>query len=57
MDPAAPPPRPRVEAVDAFLQAQEGDLPEVRLLGDDYMLYSVYQDWVCQIQETTWMEE
>ena len=25
-----------------------GDLPDVRLLGNDYMLYGVYQDWVHQ---------
>ena len=44
--PAAPSPRPRVEASDAALQAWEGDLPDVRLLDADYMLYGVYQDWV-----------
>ena len=43
-----PPPRPRVEAGDAALQAHEGDLPDVCLLGADYMLYGVYQDWVHQ---------
>ena len=43
---AAPPPHPRVEAGNAALQSQEGDLPDVRLLGADYMLYGVYQDWV-----------
>ena len=43
-----PPPRPGVEAGDADLQAQDGDLPDVRLLGANYMLYGVYQDWVHQ---------
>ena len=45
---AIPPPRLRVEAGNAALQAQEGDLPDVRLIGADYMLYGVYQDWVHQ---------
>ena len=43
-----PPPRPCVEARDADIQACEGDLPDVRLLGADYMLYGVYHDWVHQ---------
>ena len=43
-----PLPRPRIEAADAALQAQEGDLLDVRLLGAEYMLYGVYQDWVNQ---------
>ena len=46
--PAAPLPHPRVEAVNATLQAQEGDLPDVGLLGAKYMLYCVYQDWMHQ---------
>ena len=41
-----PPPHPHVEAGDATLQAQEGDLPDVQLIGDNYMLYGVYQDLV-----------
>ena len=45
---AEPPPHPRVEAGNAAIQAQEGDLPDVRLLGVNYMLYGVYQDWVHQ---------
>ena len=43
-----PPPCPHVEAGDAAFQARAGDLPDVRLLGADYMLYGVYQDWVHQ---------
>ena len=43
---AAPPPCPRVEAGNAALQAREGELPDVSLLGADYILYGVYQDWV-----------
>ena len=39
---AETPPHPRVEAVDADLQAQEGDILNVRLLGTNYMLYVVY---------------
>ena len=39
---------PRVESGDAALQAREGGLPGVRLLGADYMLYVVYQDGVHQ---------
>ena len=38
---AAPPPRPSVTAGNPALQAQEGDLPDVRLLGAYYMLYGV----------------
>ena len=45
VDPSAPPPRPHVEARNAALQVQEGYLPDVRLLGADYMIYGVYQDW------------
>ena len=45
---ADPPPRPRVEARDAALQACVGYLPDVRLMGADYMLFGVYQDWVQQ---------
>ena len=41
-----PPPRPRIEAVDAALQAQEGDLLDVCLLGVDYMLYGIYHHWL-----------
>ena len=43
---AEPPPCPLVEAGDIALQASPGDLLDVRLLGDDNMLFSVYQDWV-----------
>ena len=46
--PAAPLPRPCVDFGDATLQAQEGDLLDVRLLGTNYLLYGVYQDWVHQ---------
>ena len=46
--PATPPPHPRVDYGNAALQAQERYLPDVRLLGADYMLYGVYQDWVHQ---------
>ena len=45
---AKPLQRPHVEDGDAALQDRNGDLPYVRLLGADYMLYSVYQDWVHQ---------
>ena len=41
---AAPWPFPRVEAVDAALKSREGYLPDVRLLGANYILYGVYQD-------------
>ena len=44
VSPAASPPRPRVEDGNAALQAQYGDLPDVRLLGANYILYGVYQD-------------
>ena len=42
---------PHVEAGDAALQARAGDLPDVRLLGANYMLYEVYQDWLHQNTE------
>ena len=45
---AAPLPRPYIEAGNAALQAQEGDLPEVLLFGNDYILFGVYQDRVHQ---------
>ena len=45
---AEPLPCPRIKAGDAALQVREGDLLDVRLLGADYMLYGVYQDWVHQ---------
>ena len=45
---AKPTPRHRVEAGDATLQARAGDLPDVRLLGANHMLYGVLQDWVNQ---------
>ena len=45
-----PPPCPRIKAGDAALQARKGDLPDVRLLGANYMLYGVYQDWEHQDQ-------
>ena len=45
---AAPPTLPRVEAGNTALQLQERDLPDIRLLRSDYMLYGVYQDWVHQ---------
>ena len=47
---AAPSPCPCVEAGNAALQAREGYLPDVHLLGAEYMLYGVYQDWVHQNQ-------
>ena len=36
---ADPPPRPCIESGDAALQAQEGYLPDIRLLGANYMIY------------------
>ena len=45
---AAPPPFSCVEAINSALHAQEGDLPDVRLISAYYMLYAVYQDWVHQ---------
>ena len=51
MTPAAPLPRPCVKDINPALQAREGDLPDVRLLGADYILYGVYQDWVNQNPE------
>ena len=45
---ADPPPRPRIKAGDADIQAGEGDLPDVYPIVADYMLYGVYQDWVHQ---------
>ena len=44
----AHPPHPRVEFSNAALQAREGDLSYVRLLGADYMLSGVYHVWVHQ---------
>ena len=35
---AMPQPLPRIEAGDATLRAQEGDLSDIRLLGANYML-------------------
>ena len=43
---AAPLSHPDVEAGNSALQAREGDLPGVCLLGNEYMLYGVYHDWV-----------
>ena len=43
-----PPMHPCIEAGDAALQEQEVNLLDVRLLGANYMLYGVYQDWVHQ---------
>ena len=40
----APPPHPLVDAGNAAPKAREGDLPDVFLLGANYMLYGVYQD-------------
>ena len=48
--PAAPPPRPCVKADDNTLEAPEGDLPDVRLIASDYMLYGVFQNWMHQNQ-------
>ena len=45
---AVPLTRPRVEADNATPQTQEGDLLYVRLLGDDNIIYDVYQDWLHQ---------
>ena len=39
---------PCIEAGNAALQPLEGYLPDVRLLGTNYMLYGFYQDWVHQ---------
>ena len=39
---ATPPPFPHIEAGNNALKVREGDLPDVRLLGAYYMLYSVY---------------
>ena len=39
-----PPPCPCIKARDAALQARVEDLPDVHLLGADYMLYGVYHD-------------
>ena len=30
---------------------------DVHLLGDNYMLYGFYQDWVHKTQENTWMDD
>ena len=46
--PTAPPSCPRVKASNATLQSQEGYFPDVWLLGANYMLYGVYQNWVHQ---------
>ena len=46
--PENPIPRTCVEAKYANLQARTGDLPDFLLLGDNYMLFGVYQDWVHQ---------
>ena len=43
-----PPTRSYVKAIDAALQARAEDLPDVRLLWSNYMLYELYQDWVHQ---------
>ena len=48
---AEPPPRLRVDAGYAALQACAGDLPDVRLLGGNYILFGVYHDWVHQNPE------
>ena len=45
---AKPPPCPRVESIDAALQERTGDLPNVCLLGADYMIYGFYHDWMHQ---------
>ena len=45
---AAPLPRPCVESGDVDLQAREVYLPDIFLLGSNYMIYGVYQDWVHQ---------
>ena len=39
---------PRIKAGDTTLQARVGDLIYVGLLGADYMLFRVYQDWLHQ---------
>ena len=43
-----PSPRPHVEAGNSDLQACKGYLPDVRLLGTNYLVYEVYQYWVHQ---------
>ena len=45
---AEPLPCPCVKDRDATLQACAGDLPDARLLGADYIICGVYQDWVRQ---------
>ena len=42
------PPRTGIKAGDAVLQACVGDLPDVHLLGAEYMLFEVYVDCVHQ---------
>ena len=42
------PPRPHFKAGDADLQVHTGDLPDIHLLGADYIFYGVYRDWVHQ---------
>ena len=43
-----PLPCPRVKDGDAALQACTGDFQYVCILGADYMIYGLYQDWVHQ---------
>ena len=45
---AKPTLHPRIDAGDYDIQVQEGDLLNFHLLGADYTLYGVYQDWVHQ---------
>ena len=45
---AKPPPCPRFKDRYAAPQACAGDLPDVCLLGANYMIYGVYQDWLHQ---------
>ena len=45
---AEPPPCPCFEDGDAYLQERAEDFLDVRLLGSDYMLYGIYNDWVHQ---------
>ena len=40
--------RPCVESSNASLQVREEDLPDIRLLGANCVLYGVYQDWLHQ---------
>ena len=46
--PSKPPPLPCIESKDAIVLERAGDLTDFRLLGDNDMIFGVYQDWVHQ---------